>query len=116
MRPLAGQDMRFNSARIATAEGEPGTVLNCHSWGYCYKVLLGQGPDASGGRRTYFNNGIMTDGFAMIAYPFDYNVTGCESLMISHTGTIFKKDLGPSTHEIVRRMTEFNPDSTWIPQ
>jgi hypothetical protein len=35
------------------------------------------------------------------------------TFIISHHGKLYQKDLGPNTHEIVRQMTEYNPDSRW---
>jgi hypothetical protein len=58
-------------------------------------------------------NGDMTGGYALVACPADYNVTGKDSFLISYMGTIFRKDLGSDTPGIMAAMTEFDPDSTW---
>jgi hypothetical protein len=94
----------------AEAEGEPGTVkIPCQ--GYCFKILKAQGPKANGGQRSYIVDGKMTGGYALVAYPFKWGVTGIDTFMINNDGTIVQKDLGKDTSEIVRGMTEFNEDS-----
>jgi hypothetical protein len=76
-------------------------------------ILTKQGPAAPGGRYDYVINGNMIAGFALVAYPAKYGSSGIMTFIISHNGKLYEKDLGPNTAEIVRRMTEYNPDSTW---
>jgi hypothetical protein len=33
--------------------------------------------------------------------------------MVSHSGTVYEKDLGPDTDATARAMTRFNPDKSW---
>jgi len=54
-------------------------------------------------------------GFALIATPAQYRVTGVKILMVSQDGVVYEKDLGPNTLEIARRIDRFNPDSSWKP-
>jgi hypothetical protein len=35
------------------------------------------------------------------------------SFIVSHSGKVYRKDLGPDTVNIARKMTEYNPDSSW---
>jgi hypothetical protein len=44
--------------------------------GYYYRVLEGQGPQAQGGAYAYVANGRMIGGFALIAFPAQYGVSG----------------------------------------
>jgi 7,8-dihydro-6-hydroxymethylpterin-pyrophosphokinase len=32
----------------------------------------------------------------------------------THSGQVYQKDLGPRTLDLASRMTEYNPDKTWI--
>jgi Protein of unknown function (DUF2950) len=32
---------------------------------------------------------------------------------VNHDGIVYQKDLGPETAALARKMTQFNPDSTW---
>jgi hypothetical protein len=82
-------------------------------WGYHYKILTAQGKDAPGGAYDYMIGGRMRAGFALVAWPVRFGDTGIMTFMVSHTGTVFEKDLGPDTGAIVQAMTRFNPDATW---
>jgi hypothetical protein len=81
--------------------------------GYYFKVLKGQGPAARLGELDYVINGVMIGGFALVAVPVEYKVTGVKTFMVSYDGIVYEKDLGPGSLEIVSRMDRYNPDSTW---
>jgi hypothetical protein len=81
--------------------------------GYYFKVLKGQGPDAPLGQLDYVVHGAMIGGFALIAVPAQYRVTGVMTFMVSNDGVVYQKDLGPDTLEIAKKMDRFNPDKTW---
>lgn len=83
--------------------------------GYYFKVLKGQGPAAQLGELDFVVDGAMIGGFALVASPADYLVSGVKSFIVSHTGIVYEKDLGPTTLEQFRTMERFNPDSTWTP-
>jgi hypothetical protein len=83
--------------------------------GYFFKVLKGQGPAAPLGEMDFMVDGAMIGGFALVASPADYRVTGVKSFIVSHTGIVYEKDLGPTTLEQFKAMERFNPDSTWSP-
>jgi hypothetical protein len=81
--------------------------------GYVFKILTSQGPAAPGGEYNYVINGNMIAGFALVACPTEHGASGVYTFIISHTGKLYQKDLGPNTTDIVRSMKEYNPDSTW---
>ncbi|HWC95727.1 MAG TPA: DUF2950 domain-containing protein [Candidatus Sulfopaludibacter sp.] len=81
--------------------------------GYYFRILKAQGPDAPGGAMDYVVKGKMIGGFALVAFPADYGVSGIKTLIINHKGQLYEKDLGPSTAVQARQMTRFNPDKTW---
>jgi DUF2950 family protein len=83
--------------------------------GYFFKVLKGQGPAAPLGQLDYVINGAMIGGFALVAAPAKYGVTGIKTLMVSQDGVVYEKDLGPSTLETFSKMERFNPDRSWTP-
>ena len=83
--------------------------------GYYFKVLKGQGPAAPMGQLDYVIEGVMIGGFALVAVPAQYRVTGVKTFMVSYEGTVYEKDLGPQSLEIVKNMDRFNPDKTWRP-
>ena len=81
--------------------------------GYLYKILTAQGPDAPGKAYSYVVNGNMVGGFALVAWPAEYAVSGVMTFIVNQNGIIYEKDLGARTDEIVKAMTEYNPDSVW---
>jgi hypothetical protein len=98
----------------ATAEGYKlgsGAAKPYH--GYYYKVLLGQGPNADGGARDYVVHGLMIGGFALVAWPAEYGVSGVQTFIVNQDGIVYEKDLGPQTAAAAKAMTKFNPDTTW---
>jgi DUF2950 family protein len=83
--------------------------------GYYFKVLKGQGPAAPLGKMDYVVEGAMIGGFALIAAPAQYRITGVKTFMVSQDGVVYQKDLGPNSLEIARKIERFNPDKTWSP-
>ena len=81
--------------------------------GYIFKVLKGQGPAARLGQLDYVINGIMIGGFALVAVPAEYRVTGVKTFIVSYDGIVYEQDLGPTSREIVSTMDRYNPDTTW---
>lgn len=83
--------------------------------GYFFKILKGQGPAAPLGRMDFVVKGVMIGGFALIASPAEYGVTGVRSFIVSHDGVVYEKDLGPQTLKVFQSMDLFNPDKSWEP-
>ncbi|HEX3185034.1 MAG TPA: DUF2950 domain-containing protein [Pyrinomonadaceae bacterium] len=83
--------------------------------GYFFKVLKGQGPAAPLGELDFVVKDVMIGGFALIAFPAQYRVTGVQTFMVSHDGVVYQKDLGPKTTELAGAIERFNPDKTWTP-
>ena len=55
----------------------------------------------------------MIGGFALVAAPADYRVTGVKTFIVSYEGTVYQKDLGPDTLKIFKAMELYNPDKSW---
>ena len=83
--------------------------------GYYFKVLKGQGAAAPLGAMSYIQKDAMIGGFALLAYPAVYQVTGVKSFMVSHDGVVWEKDLGANTVDLAKAIELFNPDRTWSP-
>jgi Protein of unknown function (DUF2950) len=81
--------------------------------GYFFKVLTGQGPNAPMGQMDFVLGGAMIGGFALAAAPAEYKVTGVKTFMVSHSGVVYEKDLGPDGLTAFKSMQLFNPDKTW---
>jgi hypothetical protein len=83
--------------------------------GYFFKILKGQGPAAPPGEIDFVVDGIMIGGFALVAAPAQYEITGVKSFIVSHDGVVYEKDLGPNTLDEFKKMERFNPDRSWTP-
>ena len=81
--------------------------------GYNYRMLYTQGPNANGGAREYFKDGLLTEGFALIAWPADYGASGVMTFIVNQDGVVFQKDLGEETPTAVESIQSFDPDSSW---
>jgi hypothetical protein len=97
----------------AAAEGYRSARTPYH--GYYYRLLYRQGEHARGGAREYFKNGLLTEGFALVAWPADYQASGVMTFIVNQDGTVFQKDLGADTETTVAAMDAFDPDDTWKP-
>jgi hypothetical protein len=82
--------------------------------GYYYRMLYRQGTNANGGERDYFKNGLLTEGFALVAWPADYQVSGVMTFIVDQDGVVFQKDLGENTAASAAAMESFDPDSSWV--
>jgi len=102
-------------AHRAAAEGyDPDAAGEPQAYhGYYYRVLTAQGPSAPGGAYDYLVNGKMIGGFAMIAYPARWGVSGVMSFTCSHDGVVYEKNLGRDTRKFAQAMATFDPDSSW---
>jgi hypothetical protein len=99
-------------ARVAGYPLPPrGTPVPYH--GYFYRILTAQGPDAAGGAYDYVVKGHMIGGFALVAYPATYGVSGIMTFIVNQDGVVHQKDLGPKTSEVANAMKTYNPDRTW---
>ena len=64
---------------------------------------------------SYLQDGAMTKGFALIAWPATYGSTGVMTFVVSKTGIVYEKDLGRNTAQIATGYTAYDPDDTWRP-
>jgi hypothetical protein len=81
--------------------------------GYYFKILTGQGAGASGGARNYIVKGEMSGGFALVAWPAQYDASGVMTFVVNQDGIVRERDLGPQTDAAARKMTVYNPDASW---
>lgn len=93
----------------AFADARPGQAYH----GYRYKVLTEQGKDAPGGAKSYIRNGLMTEGFALVAWPERYGDSGVMTFIVNRDGQVHQKNLGRQTDAAARQMKAYNPDASW---
>jgi hypothetical protein len=81
--------------------------------GYRYRMLYRQGEHSNGGVREYFKGGLLTEGFALVAWPAEYEVSGVMTFIVNQDGVVFQKDLGEGTEASVAAMGTFDHDRGW---
>jgi hypothetical protein len=104
--PVGEEAAKALEEGYSTGQGKP-------YHGYYFKVLKGQGPAAPLGQMDFVVKDAMIGGFALAAAPAQYRVTGVQTLIVSHDGVVYEKDLGPDTLKIFQSMDRYNPDKTW---
>jgi len=103
------------SETVARAIDEGYSVDAASSYhGYYFKVLKGQGPAARLGTMDYVIGGLMIGGFALLATPAEYGVTGVQTFIVNHNGIVYQKDLGPDSVALAKKIDRYNPDKTWV--
>jgi Protein of unknown function (DUF2950) len=80
--------------------------------GYYFRVLKEQGPNAPGGQHPYVLGKTMIGGFALVAWPATYGVSGIHTFLVNQSGVVYEKDRGAKSSIPV---TSFDPDATWEP-
>jgi hypothetical protein len=95
----------------AAAEGYRSGDTAYH--GYRYRSLFRQTENASGGAVEYFDNGVLRNGFALVAWPAEYGVSGVMTFIVNQDGVVFQKDLGEDTPAVAAAMNAYDPDSSW---
>jgi hypothetical protein len=98
---------------VAKAIGEGYARKSEPYHGYYFRVLKGQGPAAPLGQLDYVIEGVMIGGFALVAWPAEYRVTGVQTFIVSYNGVVYQKNMGPDTAKIAAAMERYNPDKTW---
>jgi Protein of unknown function (DUF2950) len=65
--------------------------------------------------REYLVDGKLEGGFALLAFPDAYGVSGVMTFIVNQDGVVWQRDLGENTAQLASAMTQFNPDSGWTP-
>lgn len=81
--------------------------------GYYFRILKKQGSHAPGGKKSYMVGDSMTGGFAVIAFPAEYGVSGIMTMVVGRNDILFQKDLGPNTDKVAPTIDTFDPDDSW---
>jgi len=81
--------------------------------GYYFRILSRQGKDASGGKKDYMSQGMMSGGYALVAYPEHWDQSGIMTFIVNQDGKVYQRNLGEKTSKIAWAMKEYNPDSEW---
>jgi hypothetical protein len=81
--------------------------------GYIYRIITKQGGQSPGGAFNYVINGNMVAGFALVAYPVDWQNSGVMTFMVNSNGKVYQKDLGEKTLELAGKIESYDIDSSW---
>ncbi len=106
-------DLVAHAAEEGRALGTGGTAAPPPFHGYYFKILTGQGPAAAGGAKSYVVDEKMSGGFALVAWPAQYDVTGIMTFIVNQDGVVRQSDLGADTPTTAKAMTLYNPDPSW---
>jgi hypothetical protein len=68
--------------------------------GYYFRILKAQGSNGSDGAKSYIQSGRMTDGFALIAWPALFALSGIMTFIVGPAGAVYQRDLGAGTAHI----------------
>jgi len=102
---------------LSEAAVERGAAASARShspfYGYHFRILTAQGKAAPGGAMDYLVGGEMSRGFALIAWPAQYDVTGIMTFVVSSDGIVYERDLGRDTVALARRITRYDPGESW---
>jgi hypothetical protein len=109
---LAGDPSTQATRALLVNAGRDGPVVPFQ--GYYFRILKSQRKNAAT-RATSQISDRKTPGsrFAFVAYPSEYRSTGVVTYLVNQDDVVYERDLGPNTVQVARRMTEYNPDSTW---
>jgi Protein of unknown function (DUF2950) len=58
---------------------------------------------------------VMIGGFALVASPAEYAVTGVMTFIVSQDRVVYQKDFGNKTLDEFKKIELFNPDKSWTP-
>ncbi len=81
--------------------------------GYLYKILTAQGGQAPGGAMSYFKEGRLSQGVALLAWPASYGRSGIMTFQINHRGMVYEQDLGEDTASLAAAIDAYNPGDGW---
>ncbi len=81
--------------------------------GYYFRILTQQGEAAPGGKMSYMDEGALTKGFALVAYPERWDKSGVMTFIVNQDGKVFQRNFGEETSKVAGALKEYNPDGQW---
>lgn len=101
--------------RFADAEIRPGGSKAVPDHGYYFHVLTSQAESYHGAAHNYLVKGKhMMGGFALVAWPSEYGVTGIHTFVVNQDGVVYEKDLGKPLSNFTPPVRAFSPDKSWL--
>ena len=81
--------------------------------GYYFRILTRQGRAAPGGKMDYMSHVNLTGGFALVAWPENWDQSGIMTFIVNQDGKVYQRNLGEKTPRIAGGMKEYNPYREW---
>jgi Protein of unknown function (DUF2950) len=83
--------------------------------GYYFRVLTSaRATSEHGGTHNYIVKAKhMIGGFALVAWPSEYGVTGIHTFVVNQDGVVYEKDLGKPASNLAAPVKSFGPDKSW---
>lgn len=81
--------------------------------GYYFRILNAQGPHAPGGAHNYVAGKRLIGGFALVAWPAHYGVTGIHTFIVNQDGVVWEKDIPAVPGKPGPQVDRFDPDDSW---
>jgi DUF2950 family protein len=78
-----------------------------------FRILTRQGKAAPGGKMDYLTHDNLTGGFALVAFPENWDQSGIMTFIVNQDGKVFQRNLGEKTSRIAGAMKEYNPGRQW---
>jgi hypothetical protein len=100
---------------FAEAEVRAGRAKAVPYHGYYFHVLTSQAASDHGAAHNYLVQGKhMMGGFALVAWPSQYGVTGIHTFIVNQDGVVYEKDLGTPASSMTAPVKAFAPDKSWV--
>jgi len=93
----------------ATWDGQKKATKPYH--GYYFRILYSQGPHAPGGEHNYLVKSKLMGGFALVAWPAEYGMSGIHTFIVNQDGMIYQNDIAPAAEGAP--VTRYDPDPSW---
>ncbi len=81
--------------------------------GYYFKILSGQGPNTPGGAKSYVEDGRLTKGFALLAWPASYGNSGIMTFQVNQRGIVYQADFGEDTATTAPSIETYDLGEDW---
>ena len=70
-------------------------------------------PDQASGPLSYLVGERLIGGFALVAWPARWGVSGVMSFIVNHDGVVYSRNLGRDTQRVAAAMTRYDPAAGW---
>ena len=95
---------------FAMAEVRPGAKPVAYR-GYYFHVVTAQG--GAHPHSSVVNGKHMMGGFALVAWPAQYGVTGIHTFVVNQDGVVYEKDMGAPASPLAVPVKLYAPDKSW---